>query len=159
MQITILAVGKLKEKYLKEGLAEYAKRLTGVAKVRIIETGEENGSAYPSQAEIIQLKEREGKKLLAAIPEGCWKIVLDSRGKTLTSEDFAAHLQHRMLQGVSHFAFIIGGSWGLGQNVIDQADLLLSFGSFTYPHQLMRLILLEQVYRAVKIIRAEPYHK
>ncbi len=159
MQITIIAVGKLKEKYLKDGLHEYCKRLTGTAKVQIVEIGEENANAYPSQSEIEQVKAREGKKILSAIPEGSWKIVLDSRGKMATSEEFAAYIEKQMLQGVSHFAFIIGGSWGLAAEVINQADLSLSFGRFTYPHQLMRLILIEQIYRAIKIIRAEPYHK
>lgn len=159
MQITIIAVGKLKEKYLKDGISEYKKRLTGVTKLNIIEINDEGTTSFPSLADIEQIKKKEGEKILGILPENCYSIALDIIGKEISSEQFAEKISSITLDSQSHIAFIIGGSWGLSEDVLDKVNFRLSFGRMTFPHQLMRLILIEQIYRAFKIIRNEPYHK
>jgi len=159
MNITILAVGKIKEDYLKKGIAEYEKRLKAYAKVNITEVQDEKMPETLSAAELNKLKEREGLSLLEKIKKEDFVIALDQRGKEFTSEEFAGYLKDLMISGKSSITFIIGGSAGLSDQVLKRADLILSFGRFTYPHQLMRLILIEQIYRAFKIIRGETYHK
>jgi len=159
MEITIIAVGKLKEKYLKSGIAEYLKRMKSYATVKIVEVNDEPAGQTLSAAEVEQVKEAEGQRIIEKIPERARVIALDLRGKQLTSEAFAEEINETMTYGTSQIAFIIGGSHGLSQEVLSKTDLKISFGKMTYPHQLMRLILVEQIYRAFKIIRNEPYHK
>ncbi len=159
MQITILAIGKIKENYLRDGLAEYLKRLTSFAKVKIYELEEERAAADPSPAQIEQIKKAEGRRILAALPKDCYHIALDMRGKNLSSGQLAKHIEKLALDGKSQLAFSIGGSFGLAKNIVDYADFLLSFGHMTFPHQLMRLILLEQIYRAFKMNSGQIYHK
>lgn len=159
MEITIISVGKLKEKYLKNGIAEYLKRMKSYANVKIVEVNDEPAGQTLSDAEVEQVKEAEGQRIIGKIPERARVIALDLRGKQLTSEDFAEEVNEMMTYGTSQIAFIIGGSHGLSKEVLQKTDLKISFGKMTYPHQLMRLILIEQIYRAFKIIRNEPYHK
>lgn len=159
MEITIIAVGKLKEKYLKNGLSEYLKRMKSYANVKIVEVNDEPAGQTLSDAEVEQVKEAEGKRIIGKIPERARVIALDLKGKQLTSEAFAEEVNETMTYGTSQIAFIIGGSHGLSKEVLQKTDLKISFGKMTYPHQLMRLILIEQIYRAFKIIRNEPYHK
>jgi len=159
LSIRILAVGKIKEPYLRQGLAEYARRLTAFLRLRMLELPDEKLPERFSSAELKQAKELEGRRLLQAVREGEYVIALDIAGEQLSSEQFADKLSHLALDGQSSMTFIIGASAGLSGEVLRRADLRLSFGLFTYPHQLMRLILLEQIYRACKINRGEPYHK
>lgn len=159
MEIKIIVVGKLKEKYLKDGIAEYLKRLKSYANLKIIEIKDEAASQTLSDAEIEQIKVVEGKRIIEKLPDRARVIALDLKGKQLTSEDFAEEINETMTYGTSQIAYIIGGSHGLSQEVLQKTDLKISFGKMTYPHQLMRLILVEQIYRAFKIIRNEPYHK
>ena len=159
MDITIIAVGKLKEKYLKNGITEYLKRMKSYVNVKIVEVNDEPAGQTLSDAEVEQVKEAEGKRIIGKIPERARVIALDLKGKQLTSEAFAEEVNETMTYGTSQIAFIIGGSHGLSKEVLQKTDLKISFGKMTYPHQLMRLILIEQIYRAFKIIRNEPYHK
>lgn len=159
MDITIISVGKLKEKYLKAGIAEYLKRLKSYAKVNIIEVPDEPAGNNLSAKEIEQVKEIEGKKIIQKIPDRAEVIALDLRGKELTSEKFAEYIDETTTYGKSHIVYIIGGSHGISDEVLQKTHLRISFGKLTYPHQLMRLILVEQIYRAFKILNNEPYHK
>jgi len=159
MQIDIIAVGKIKEDYTQKGLQEYLKRLVSYAKVNIIEVNDEKTPANASFAEEEGIRQKEGDKILAKIKPDSFLIILDINGETPTSEIFAKKIEQLMVDGKSHLTFIIGGSIGLLDDIKKKADLSVSFGRFTYPHQLMRLILLEQIYRCFKIIRKEPYHK
>lgn len=159
MEITIIAVGKLKEKYLKNGIAEYLKRMDNYVNVKIVEVNDEPARQSLSDAEVEQVKEAEGRRIISKIPERSQVIALDLKGKQLSSEDFAKEINEVMIYGTSQITFIIGGSHGLSREVLQKTDLKISFGKMTYPHQLMRLILVEQIYRAFKIIRNEPYHK
>lgn len=159
MHITILAVGKLKEKYLKQGIDDYIRRLGPYAKVAVVEVPDEPAPETMSEAEIAAVKRAEGERLLGKLASDAYAIALAVDGKAMTSEAFAAKLDDLATYGKSKIAFIIGGSNGLSDEVLRRADFKLSFSSFTFPHQLMRLILLEQIYRAFKINRGEPYHK
>ena len=159
MEIAIIAVGKLKEKYLKNGISEYLKRMKGYANVKIVEVNDEPAGQTLSDAEVEQVKEAEGQRILNKIPERARVVALDLKGKQLSSEAFAEEIDETMTYGTSQITFIIGGSYGLSKEVLQKTDLKISFGKMTYPHQLMRLILIEQIYRAFKIMRNEPYHK
>ena len=159
MEIKIIVVGKLKEKYLKNGISEYLKRMKSYANLKIIEVKDEAAGQTLSEAEIEQIKEIEGKRILEKLPKQARVIALDLKGKQLTSERFSEEINETMTYGTSQIVFIIGGSHGLSQEVLQKTDLKISFGKMTYPHQLMRLILVEQIYRAFKIMRNEPYHK
>jgi len=159
MRVIILAVGKIREKYLVEGIAEYLKRLGRYAAVEIVEVAEEQAPETLSEAEKEQVRARETERLLKHLKDGQYVIALAIDGKQLTSEAFAAHLRELTVSGRSDVAFLIGGSLGLAPAALQRADLRLSFGKFTYPHQLMRLMLAEQVYRVFKIMKGEPYHK
>jgi 23S rRNA (pseudouridine1915-N3)-methyltransferase len=159
MNIRIICVGKIKEKYFVQGISEYLKRLSRYAKVEIMEVEDEKAPESLSIAEEALVKEREGARLSKYFRDGSVKIVLAIEGKSLTSEEFAETISRYGLTGQSQIDFVIGGSLGLDPGIIKQADLLLSFSKFTFPHQLMRLILLEQIYRAFRIIKNEPYHK
>ena len=146
MKITLVAVGKLKEKFLIEGVAEYLKRLKPFAKIEIREVAEQKSV------------EEEGKKLLSQVPKENFLIVLDVAGEFLTSEDFAKKIADLNLRGVSDITFLIGGAFGLSDEVKNAAHFRLSFSKMTFTHQMARLILIEQIYRAFKINRGEPYH-
>ncbi|KYD21139.1 23S rRNA (pseudouridine(1915)-N(3))-methyltransferase RlmH [Parageobacillus toebii] len=159
MHIHIISVGKLKEKYLMQGIEEYKKRLSSYAKVDIIEVPDEKAPEHLSEQEMEQIKQREGERILAKIPNDAYVIALAIEGKMKSSEQFAASLDKLATYGKSKIAFIIGGSLGLSKQVMQRADEALSFSKMTFPHQLMRLILLEQIYRAFRINRGEPYHK
>lgn len=159
MNLTILAVGNCKEKYLTAGIQEYAKRIGGYAKLDIVEVAEEKLPQIASTAEVEVGMQREGERLLAQIPKRSYVIALCVEGKQQDSEAFAANIEKLTVDGVAHICFVIGGSNGLSPEVKRVADRKLSFSKMTFPHQLMRLILVEQVYRAFRIIRNEPYHK
>ena len=146
MKITLVAVGKLKEKFLTDGVAEYLKRLRPFVKLEIREVAEQKSV------------EEEGKKLLAQVPKENFLIVLDVAGEFLTSEKFAKKIADLNLRGVSDITFLIGGAFGLSDEVKNAADFRLSFSPMTFTHQMARLILIEQIYRAFKINRGEPYH-
>jgi 23S rRNA (pseudouridine1915-N3)-methyltransferase len=152
-------VGKLKEKYLKQGIDEYLKRLTAYAKVDIIELPDEKAPETLSDIEMLQIKDKEGGRILSKINPDAYVIALAIEGKMKTSEELADTINKLGIYGQSKITFIIGGSLGLSQEVLQRADEALSFSKMTFPHQLMRLILVEQVYRAYRIMRGEPYHK
>ena len=158
MKITIVCAGKLKEKYLRDGIAEYEKRLRPYADLRTIEIIEERMKDRPSPAEKDEVLRREGERLSLQIPQGAYLIVLDVDGEEMSSEKFSARIDRLMLMGESHIAFLIGGPFGLSDELRQRADLRLSFSQFTLPHQLIRLFLMEQIYRSFKISRHEPYH-
>lgn len=159
MNISIITVGKLKEKYLKQGISEYLKRLSAYAKVEVIEVADEKAPENLSDAEAEQVKQQEGERILSKISADAYVIVLAIEGKQWSSEDLAGKLDHLATYGKSKVAFVIGGSLGLSNDVLQRSNEQLSFSKMTFPHQLMRLVLLEQVYRAFKINRGEPYHK
>jgi 23S rRNA (pseudouridine1915-N3)-methyltransferase len=159
VNISIITVGKLKEKYLKQGIDEYLKRLSAYAKMDIIEVPDEKAPEELSETEMIQVKQKEGERILAKIHPDAHVIALAIEGKMKSSEELANTLDKLATYGKSKVAFVIGGSLGLSQEVLQRADDKLSFSKMTFPHQLMKLILLEQVYRAFRINRGEPYHK
>jgi 23S rRNA (pseudouridine1915-N3)-methyltransferase len=159
MNITILGIGKLKEKYLKLGIDEYLKRLVPYTKVEVIELPDEKAPENLSEAEMEQVKKAEGERILSKINQDTYVIALAIDGKQQSSEQLAKTLDQLAVYGKSKIAFIIGGSLGLSDEVLTRANDKLSFSKMTFPHQLMRLILLEQIYRAFKINRGEPYHK
>ncbi|MDQ0220972.1 23S rRNA (pseudouridine(1915)-N(3))-methyltransferase RlmH [Peribacillus cavernae] len=159
MNITIITVGKLKEKYLKQGIDEYLKRLSAYAKVDIIELPDEKAPETLSDIEVLQIKEKEGERILGKISQDAHVIALAIKGRMKSSEELADTFDKLATYGRSKVAFVIGGSLGLSKEVMQRADEALSFSRMTFPHQLMRLILVEQVYRAFRINRGEPYHK
>ena len=159
MKISLISVGKIKEKYLKEAISEYTKRLSAYCNLVFIEVGDEKAPETLSDKEAIQIKEKEGEKILSKIKENQYVFALDLSGKQRTSEAFAKELDQLQIYGNSDLVFVIGGSLGLSQGVIDRSNTLISFSKMTFPHQLMKVILLEQIYRGYKIIRNEPYHK
>ncbi|MGG3692619.1 23S rRNA (pseudouridine(1915)-N(3))-methyltransferase RlmH [Heyndrickxia ginsengihumi] len=159
MNISIISVGKLKEKYLKQGIEEYLKRLSAYAKVEMIEVADEKAPEILSEAEMIQVKQKEGERILAKISADTYVITLAIEGQMKTSEQLAETIDHLATYGKSKIAFIIGGSLGLSPEVLKRGNESLSFSKMTFPHQLMRLILVEQIYRAFRINRVEPYHK
>jgi 23S rRNA (pseudouridine1915-N3)-methyltransferase len=159
VNISIISIGKLKEKYLKQGIDEYLKRLSSYAKVEIMELSDEKAPENLSDAEMLMVKEKEGIRILEKISEDTHVIALAIEGKMKSSEELAKDLDRLATYGKSKIAFIIGGSLGLSKDVMNRANDTLSFSKMTFPHQLMRLILLEQVYRAFRINRNEPYHK
>ncbi|WP_147802556.1 23S rRNA (pseudouridine(1915)-N(3))-methyltransferase RlmH [Alkalicoccus halolimnae] len=159
MQITIICVGKLKEKYLKQGIAEFEKRLQSYCRLSLIEVPDEQAPENMSEKEVEQVKEKEGARVLSKVKETQHVIALDLGGKQRTSEQFASELDKLSIHGKSQIAFIIGGSNGLSGSVLTRANDTISFSKMTFPHQLMKLILVEQVYRAFRIMKGEPYHK
>ncbi|RSK29164.1 23S rRNA (pseudouridine(1915)-N(3))-methyltransferase RlmH [Bacillus sp. HMF5848] len=159
MNISIFTIGKLKEKYLKQGIEEYVKRLGAYAKIDIIELADEKAPENLSDIEMEQVKDKEGERLLAKMPDDMHVIALAINGKMKSSEQLADDLDKLATYGKSKIGFVIGGSLGLSDAVLKRADDQLSFSKMTFPHQLMRLILVEQVYRAFRINRGEPYHK
>lgn len=159
MNIKIITVGKIKEKYIQEGIKEYSKRLSRYCSLEIIEIDDEKAPENLSDKEMEIVKAKEGERILAKIPQNSFVIALAIEGKQLSSEDLSQKMSDVMVQGTNDITFIIGGSLGLNRDVINRSDFKLSFSKMTFPHQLMRLILLEQVYRAWRILKNEPYHK
>ncbi|WP_404446610.1 23S rRNA (pseudouridine(1915)-N(3))-methyltransferase RlmH [Sutcliffiella horikoshii] len=159
MNISIITIGKLKEKYLKQGIDEYLKRLSAYAKIDIIELPDEKAPEQLSDAEMEQVKNKEGERILAKISDDTHVIALAIEGKQRSSEELAKEMDKLATYGKSKIAFVIGGSLGLSSDVMKRANDTLSFSKMTFPHQLMKLILLEQVYRGFRINRGEPYHK
>lgn len=158
MKISIVCVGKVKEKYFVDAIKEYCKRLSRYAEMNIIEVNDEKCPESLSPAEEMQVKIAEGERILSKIKDG-FVIALAIDGKMLKSEELAQFIQDKMVMGISHIYFVIGGSLGLSDEVLKRADYKLSFSKMTFPHQLMRVILLEQIYRAERIMKNEPYHK
>lgn len=159
MKITIITVGKLKEKYLKDAIAEYSKRLSKYCKLEIIEVADEKTSEHASEVVEESIRAKEAERILKYVKEDAYVITLEIGGKQLSSEEFAEKIEKLGVQGTSHITFIIGGSIGLGKDVLAKSDYALSFSKMTFPHQLMRVILLEQIYRCYRINANEPYHK
>ena len=159
MNIAIVSVGKLKEKYLKMGIEEYVKRLGSYTKIDLIEVADEKAPEQLSEADMEIVKKKEGERILAKLNEGTYVIALAIDGKMKTSEEMARDIESLMTYGKSKIAFVIGGSLGLHNDVLKRADEKQSFGKMTLPHQLMKLVLVEQVYRSFRIMKGEPYHK
>jgi 23S rRNA (pseudouridine1915-N3)-methyltransferase len=159
MQIRIIAVGKIKERYLREGIAEYEKRLRPYAKLQVIEITDERRPLSASPAIESVAKDKEGERILASIPDGSLVIALDVMGQSWPSEQLAASFREWELSGPNQLAFIIGGDLGLSQGVLARSNLRLSLSKMTFTHPMARLLLIEQVYRAFRILRGEPYHK
>jgi len=159
MKLNIIAVGKLKEKYLKDGIAEYSKRLSKFCDLNIIEVPDEQAPESLSAAQELQVKKKEAERVFKHIKEGSTLVVLDVKGDKFSSEEFAAKLRNFFVSGSSNITFVIGGSLGLDKELVKAANLRFSLSDLTFPHQLTRLILLEQLFRAFKIINGEPYHK
>lgn len=159
MKITVLCVGKIKEKYFTLGIDEYAKRLSRYCKLEIIEVADEKTPDNASENEELQIKAKEGDKLLRYIKDNAYVIALAIEGKMLTSEELSEKMEQLGINGDSNVVFVIGGSLGLDKRILDRADYKLSFSKMTFPHQMMRMVLLEQVYRGYRIMKGEPYHK
>ncbi len=159
MKITILTVGKIKEKYLRDAIAEYSKRLSRYAKLEIIEVADEKTPDNASETVETNIKNKEAERLLKYIRDDAYLITLEIKGKQLTSEELAQKIDTLGVQGTSHIIFAIGGSLGLGEEVLKRSNYALSFSKMTFPHQLMRVILLEQIYRSYRINSGSPYHK
>ena len=159
MKISVITVGKIKEKYLRDAIAEYSKRLSRYCRSEIIEVADERTPDQASEAVEENIRTKEGERLLKYVRDDMYVITLEIGGKMLTSEQFAEKIETLGIQGKSSIAFVIGGSIGLGREVLKRSDYALSFSKMTFPHQLMRVVLLEQVYRGYRIINGEPYHK
>ena len=159
MKIKLVTVGKLKEKYLIQGINEYLKRLNSYAKMEIIEVPDEKAPEKLSDAEMLQVKEKEGQRILGKINDNEYVFVLAINGKQLSSEEFSKEIEQLGISGKSNLTFVIGGSLGLSDSVLQRSNQQISFGRLTYTHQLMRLVLVEQIYRGFRIMKGEPYHK
>ena len=159
MKITLITVGKIKERFFEEAIKEYSKRLSRYCKLEIIQVADEKTPDGASPLVEEQIKEKEGQRILSHIKDGMYVIALAIQGNMLTSEELAQKVDTLGISGVSHAAFVIGGSLGLSEQVLKRADYQLSFSKMTFPHQLMRVILLEQIYRSYRIISGAPYHK
>lgn len=159
MKITLITVGKIKEKYLRDAISEYSKRLGRYCKLEIIEVADEKIPDNAGDATEELIRSKESGRILKYIKDDAYIITLEIHGRQLSSEEMAAKIEHLGIQGAGHLIFIIGGSIGLGKEVLGRSDFALSFSKMTFPHQLMRVILLEQIYRSFRIIHGEPYHK
>lgn len=159
MKITIIAVGRIKERFYRDAVAEYVKRLGRYCRPEIIEVEDEPTPDKAGQAAVEAVLQKEAGRILRHLDGDGYTVALDIRGREFDSEAFAGQIESLGTGGVSHIRFVIGGSLGLGQEVYKKADLTVSFSHMTFPHQLMRVILLEQIYRAYRIINGEPYHK
>lgn len=159
MRITVLAVGKCKEKYWLDALREYEKRLSRYCKMEILEVADEKTPDGASPGQCRQIMDKEGCRLMEKIQEDAFVITLEIEGKMLASEELAEKLGGWAVQGKSHLTFVIGGSLGLSEEVKNRSNFALSFSRMTFPHQMMRVILMEQIYRAYRILNHEPYHK
>lgn len=158
MKITIACVGKIKEKYFTDAIKEYSKRLSKYVDLVITEVPDEKAPENMSNAQMVKVKEIEGERLLKVVKDS-FVVALAIDGKKLASEGFSEFVSDKMVRGVSNITFVIGGSLGLSDEVLKRADYKLSFSDMTFPHQLMRVVLLEQIYRAYRIMKNEPYHK
>ena len=159
MKITVLTVGKIKEKFSTAAIDEYSKRLSRYCKLNIIQVADEKTIENSTEKEMDIIKAKEGERILKNIPDDAFVITLEINGKMLDSEELADKINKLGIMGESHIVFVIGGSLGLHQDVSKRANFKLSFSKMTFPHQLMRVILLEQIYRSYRIINNEPYHK
>lgn len=159
MKITLICVGKIKETYLNEAIKEYSKRLSKYCRLEIIEVADEKTEENASDTINNQIKNKEGERIRKHIKDGSYVITLEILGNMLTSTELADKLEKTGLSGKSHITFIIGGSLGLSETISNRSDYKLSFSKMTFPHQLMRVILLEQIYRSFRINNNEPYHK
>ncbi len=159
MKITIICVGKIKEKFYTAAVEEYVKRLSRYCRLEIVELADEKTKENASEHENELVKAKEGERILAAIRDDMYVAALAIDGKMLDSVEFSQKIEQLGVTGISNIAFIIGGSLGLDKRVLDRADYKLSFSKMTFPHQLMRVILLEQIYRGYRIMKGEPYHK
>ena len=159
MKITILTVGKIKEKFFSDAISEYSKRLSKYCSLEIVQVADEKTPDGAGEVLSEQIREKEGNRLLSKIKETSFVITLEIEGNMLDSVGLAEMLEEKMVQGESHLIFVIGGSLGLSKAVRKRANRTLSFSKMTFPHQLMRVILLEQLYRSFRIIKGEPYHK
>ncbi|MEH2942436.1 23S rRNA (pseudouridine(1915)-N(3))-methyltransferase RlmH [Lachnospiraceae bacterium KK002] len=159
MKITLLAVGKIKESFYRQAIQEFQKRLARYCKLEIIEVADEKTPEHASAAEEIQIKEKEGQRLMKHFREDAFICALAIEGNMLDSLELSEKIEKLGVSGKSHIIFVIGGSLGLSEQILQKADFLLSFSRMTFPHQLMRVILLEQIYRSYRILAKEPYHK
>lgn len=159
MKISILTVGKIKEKYLRDAIAEYSKRLSKYCKLEIIEVEDEKTPDNASETAENSIRQKEAERLLKHIKSDAYVITLEINGKMLDSVEFSQKIEQLGIQGKSHLCFVIGGSIGLGEDILKRSDFAVSFSKMTFPHQLMRVILLEQIYRGYRIMKKEPYHK
>lgn len=159
MKITLITVGRLKEKFYREAVEEYAKRLGRYCKLEILQVEDEKTPGNASEMEEDLIRKKEGERIMKLLKEDACMITLEIAGKMYDSLEFAHTMEKLQISGVSHIQFVIGGSLGLYEEVCKKADLAVSFSKMTFPHQLMRVILLEQIYRAYRIIHGEPYHK
>ena len=159
MKITLVTVGKIKEKFYTEAIAEYSKRLSRYCKLEVIQVPDEKTPDHASETVERQIREKEGERILSQIRDGSYVIALAIKGKKMSSEQLAEKMEQLGVSGCSQIVFVIGGSLGLSDDVLKRVDDQLSFSDMTFPHQLMRVILLEQVYRGYRIMMGEPYHK
>ncbi|NLG05330.1 MAG: 23S rRNA (pseudouridine(1915)-N(3))-methyltransferase RlmH [Clostridia bacterium] len=159
MNITIICVGKLKESYFKDAVNEYSKRLSKYCKLKVLEVSDEKTVENASEILCDQIMQKEGNRILSLVRDDAYVVTLEIKGKKYHSVEFADMIEQKGIRGISHITFIIGGSLGLHSSVSKRADEKISFSDMTFPHQLMRVILLEQIYRAYRIMNHEPYHK
>lgn len=159
MKITLVTVGKIKERFYGDAISEYSKRLSRYCKLEIIQVADEKTPDHASEGTERQIKEKEGERILANIKEGAYVIALAIEGVMLNSVELSEKIRSLGVGGTSQIVFVIGGSLGLSDAVMSRADFRLSFSKMTFPHQLMRVILLEQIYRGFRIMNGEPYHK
>ncbi|MDE5940355.1 MAG: 23S rRNA (pseudouridine(1915)-N(3))-methyltransferase RlmH [Lachnospiraceae bacterium] len=159
MKITVITVGKLKEKFFREAVAEYEKRLGRYCRLEIRETADEKTPDGASEAEQERILQKEGERIERLLTDGAYVVTLEIEGRKFTSEAFAGEIERLGVSGIGQIVFVIGGSLGLHNSIKKRADLAVSFSDMTFPHQLMRVVLLEQIYRAFRIINGEPYHK
>ena len=159
MKITVVTVGKIKEKFFEDAIKEYSKRLSRYCKLEILQVADEKTPEGASEAVELQIKEKEGQRILSLIRDDAYVIALAIEGKMLDSEELAERIEKLGVSGISQIVFVIGGSLGLSAQVMKRADYALSFSRMTFPHQLMRVVLLEQIYRGYRIMNHQPYHK
>ena len=159
MKITLVTVGKIKEKFFEDAIKEYSKRLSRYCKLEILQVADEKTPEGASEAVELQIKEKEGQRILSLIRDDAYVIALAIEGKMLDSEELAERIEKLGVSGISQIVFVIGGSLGLSAQVMKRADYALSFSRMTFPHQLMRVVLLEQIYRGYRIMHHQPYHK
>ena len=159
MKITLVTVGKIKENFFEDAIKEYSKRLSRYCKLEILQVADEKTPEGASEAVELQIKEKEGQRILSLIRDDAYVIALAIEGKMLDSEELAERIEKLGVSGISQIVFVIGGSLGLSAQVMKRADYALSFSRMTFPHQLMRVVLLEQIYRGYRIMNHQPYHK
>ena len=159
MKITVITVGKIKEKYLKDAIDEYSKRLSKYCKLEIVEGADDKSPDNSSETAEESIRSKEAERILKYVKDDAFIVTLEINGKQLSSEELADKIDKLGIQGTSHIIFVIGGSIGLGKEVLVKSNYALSFSKMTFPHQLMRVVLLEQIYRSYRIINGEPYHK